>query len=155
MAYGVKHHFTSNDLVRYAGLSRHMVNYLCRYGILEPTLSSERRRGLRRRFSYTDLLLGRSIGHLLSAGVSVLALRQALSTLRDKLSAVPLASFESRSIVIVGNAVYISKPGQPPVELTSDGQLAFQFVLDARQLHELGGHSQLKRSQPKRASLAG
>jgi DNA-binding transcriptional MerR regulator len=145
----VKHYFTSDDLVRYTGLSRHMVNYLCRYGILEPTLSSERRRGLRRRFSYTDLLLGRSIGHLLSAGVSVLALRQALSTLRKKLSAVPLALFDSRSIAIVGNDVYISKPGQPPVELTADGQLAFQFVLDARQLQQLG-----RQSQPKKASLA-
>jgi len=133
----VKQHFTTDDLVRYAQLSRHMVNYLCRYGILEPTLSAQRRRGLVRKFSYADLLLGRAVATLLSGGVSVLALRRALGTLRQKLRAVPLALFQSRAIAIVGGGVYVSEPGQPPVDLAADGQLAFHFVLDAGQLPQL------------------
>jgi hypothetical protein len=135
----VKDHFTTHDLVRYAKLSRHMVNYLCRYRVLEPTLSTERRRGLGRRFSYADLLLGRAVATLLSAGVSVIALRRTLGTLRRKLTAVPLALFQSRAIAIVGSGVYISEPGQPPVDLTANGQLAFHFILDASQIPLPGG----------------
>lgn len=135
----VKEHFTTGDLVRYARLSNHMVNYLCRYGVLEPTLSTERRRGLVRKFSYADLLLGRAVATLLGAGVSVIALRRALGTLRQKLKAVPLAAFQSRGIAIVGSGVYVSEPGQSLVELSADGQLAFHFVLDASQLPEPSG----------------
>ncbi len=135
----VKDHFTTDDLVRYAKLSRHMVNYLCRYGILEPTLSTERRRGLGRKFSYADLLLGRAVATLLAAGVSVIALRRALGTLRRKLKAVPLALFQSRAIAIVGSGVYVSEPGRPPLDLTANGQLAFHFVLDASQLPQPTG----------------
>lgn len=135
----VKDHFTTGDLVRYAKLSSHMVNYLCRYGVLEPTLSTQRRRGLVRKFSYADLLLGRAVATLLSAGVSVIALRRALGTLRRKLKAVPLAAFQSRAIAIVGSSVYVSEPGQALVELSASGQLAFHFVLDAGQLPQPGG----------------
>ncbi len=130
----VKDHFTTDDLVRYAKLSRHMVNYLCRYGVLEPTLSTQRRRGLLRRFSYADLLLGRAVATLLSGGVSVIGLRHALGTLRRKLKALPLEVFQSRAIAIAGSGVYVSEPGQAPVDLTANGQLAFHFVLDAGQL---------------------
>jgi hypothetical protein len=111
-----------------------MVNYLCRHGVLEPTLSTARRRGLVRRFSYADLLLGRAVATLLSAGVSVIALRRALVTLRRKLTAVPLELFRSRSIAIVGNGVYVSEPGKPLMNLSANGQLAFHFVLDAGEL---------------------
>ena len=130
----VKDHFTTHDLVRYAKLSRHMVNYLCRYGVLGPTLSTERRRGLVRRFSYADLLLGRAVATLLAGGVSVIALRRALGTLRRKLKAVPLALFQSRAIAIAGSGVYVAEPGQAPLDLCANGQLAFHFVLDANQL---------------------
>lgn len=137
MTQVVKDHFTTDDLVRYTRLSRHMVNYLCRYGILAATLSPERRRGMRRKFSYADLLLGRAVAKLLSAGVSVMALQRALRTLRRKIGAVPFAIFESRAIAIVGNGVYISEPNEPLIELTAQGQMAFQFVLDATQLQQM------------------
>jgi len=146
----VKDHFTTRDVMRYAKLSSHMVNYLCRYGILEPALSTQRRRGLVRKFSYADLLLGRAVATLLSAGVSVIALRRALNTLRRKLNAVPLATFQSRAIAIAGSGVYVSDPGQPPVDLSANGQLAFHFVLDAGQLPRPGG----RRSAPSLAPIA-
>lgn len=144
----VKDHFTTDDLVRYARLSRHMVNYLCRYGVLEPTLSTQRRRGLLRRFSYADLLLGRAVATLLSGGVSVIALRRALTTLRRKLRMVPLALFQSRAIAIVGGGVYVFEPGQPPMDLAANGQLAFHFVLDANQLPQPQGQRRTSRPPP-------
>jgi hypothetical protein len=138
-------HFTTDDLVHYAKLSRHMVNYLCRYGVLEPTLSTERRRGLLRRFSYADLLLGRAVATLLAGGVSVIALRRVLATLRRKLKTVPLALFQSRAIAIAGGGVYVSEPGEPPMDLAANGQLAFHFVLDANQLPQPTGQRRQSR----------
>jgi DNA-binding transcriptional MerR regulator len=127
-------HFTTRDLTRFAGLSKYMVDYLCRCGLLEPTLSPSRRRGLRRRFAYTDLLLARAIATLLGAGVSVLSLRQALETLRRKIKKVPLEVFSSRNVAIVGSKVYLAEPGQSLTDLTANGQLALHFVLDTKQI---------------------
>lgn len=126
-----KEHFTVGELVKFTGLSPHMVNYLCRHELLVPTLSELRRRGVKRCFSYADLLLGRSIAKLLNAGVSVLALRKALQTLHGLIGEIPLTAFDTRKVAIGGDSVYLAEPGEPVVDLSSRGQLAFQFVLDA------------------------
>jgi DNA-binding transcriptional MerR regulator len=120
----------TKDVVRHSGLSTHMVGYLCRSEILRPTLSKVRRRGLRRRFSFADLLLARAIAKLLAAKVEVSAIRAALRTLRCKVESVPPSVLATKRIVIVGRAVYLTQAGTDAVELTADGQLAFQFVLD-------------------------
>jgi hypothetical protein len=123
--------------------------------VLEPTLSTARRRGLVRKFSYADLLLGRAVATLLSAGVSVIALRRALGTLRRKLKAVPLAAFQSRAIAIVGSGVYIAEPGESLIDLSADGQLAFHFVLDAGQLPPPSGQRAISASAAIASSGAG
>jgi DNA-binding transcriptional MerR regulator len=126
----VKHYFSTDELVRLSRLSAHMVAYLCRCGILAPTLSTERRRGLKRRFAYADLLLARAINTLLASGVSIASLGRVLRTLRRKFGALPAAALGSKRVVIVGNSVYLLDDGNGMVDLTSNGQLAFHFVLD-------------------------
>lgn len=120
----------TRDIVRHSKLSTHMVGYLCRSGILRPTLSTMRRRGLPRRFSFADLLLARAIAKLLIARVELSSLRSALRTLRSKIVDVSPAVLATRRIVIVGQAVYLMRSEAEVVDLTADGQLAFQFVLD-------------------------
>ena len=124
------HYLETRDIVRHSRLSTHMVGYLCRCGILRPTLSKVRRRGVRRRFSFADLLLARAIAKLLKARVEVSAIRTALRTLRSKIADVPPSVLASRRIVIMGQAVYLTNPGAHAVELTAEGQLAFHFMLD-------------------------
>jgi DNA-binding transcriptional MerR regulator len=126
----IKHYFSTSDLVRLSKLSAHMVAYLCRCGILAPTLSTERRRGLKRRFAYADLLLARAINTLLLSGVSIASLGRALRTLRRKFGALPAAALGSKRVLIVGNSVYLLDDGDGMVDLTSNGQLAFHFVID-------------------------
>jgi hypothetical protein len=108
-----------------------MVNYLCRYEILWPSIEAPGRRGARRWFSFSDLVFARGIAKLLHAGASVKALRRALNTLRRKLNGLPPSTLLGQHVVIVGQSVYLSESGTTPVELTANGQLAFHFVLDA------------------------
>ena len=126
----VKHYFSTGDLARLSKLSAHMVAYLCRCGILAPTLSTERRRGLKRRFAYADLLLARVISTLLVSGVSIASLGRVLRTLRRKFGALPAAALGSKRVLIIGNSVYLLDDGNGMVDLTSNGQLAFHFVVD-------------------------
>jgi len=126
----VKHSFSTYELARLSKLSTHMVAYLCRCGILAPTLSTERRRGLKRQFAYADLLLARSINTLLVSGVSIASLGRVLRTLRRKFGALPAATLGSKRVVIIGNSVYLLDGGNGMVDLTSNGQLAFHFVID-------------------------
>jgi DNA-binding transcriptional MerR regulator len=120
----------TSDIVRYSKLSTHMVGYLCRCGILRPTLSTVRRRGVRRRFSFEDLLLARAIAKLLCAKVEVSSVRSALRTLRSKIVGVSPSVLATQRIVILGKSVYLTEQGDSVVELTADGQLAFHFMLD-------------------------
>lgn len=143
----------TKDVVRHSGLSAHMVGYLCRSGILRPTLSKVRRRGLRRRFSFADLLLARSIAKLLAAKVEVSAIRGALRTLRSKVESVPPAVLATRRIVIIGRAVYLTRPGADAVELTADGQLAFQFMLDTTGVRAREPKSAQNRNHPSSRAL--
>jgi len=126
-----KEDFSSRDLARLSGLSAHMVNYLCRCEILRPSLSSERRHGIPLRFSFADVVLARAIGRLLAAGASVAALKRALATLRKQLQGLSPAALQNQRVVIVGNSVYLPGDGARPVDLTANGQIAFDFVLEA------------------------
>lgn len=127
----LKRQFSSGDLAVLSGLSAHMVNYLCRCDVIRPSLSSERRHGIPRKFSFADVVLTRAIARLLAAGASVQALKRALCTLRGKLQGVSPDALRNRRVVIVGQAVYLPSDDARIVELTANGQIAFDFVLDA------------------------
>lgn len=131
----LKESFSTADLVRYGGLqSKHMVAYLCRTGILAPSLSKARGRGIARQFSYADLLLARSVSTLLKSGVSIEGLKSVLKTLRNKLAKTPATELSKKHVVILGRRVYLRDTPESVVELTAEGQLAFHFVLEAPEL---------------------
>src|SRR4051794_9302548 len=100
-----------------------MINYLCRYGLLQPSVSNPGRRGARRQFSFSDAVFARAIGKLLKAGASVVALRRALRTLRVKLQEIPPTAILGKHVVIVGNSVYLLQSDEKVVDLTESGQL--------------------------------
>ena|SRR5256885_1940930 len=126
----LKDRFSSGDLAELSGLSTHMVYYLCRCEVLSPSLSSERHRGLRLSFSFTDIVMARAIARFLEAGASVSALRHALQTLRRKLAGVPVNALVNRRVVIIGGQVHLLESPTRALNLTANGQIAFQFVLE-------------------------
>jgi len=127
----VREFFYSAELQALSGLSKHMVDYLCRHGLIVPSVSlKERRHGKRRLFAFTDILVARSIAALLAAGVSVLSLRKAFLTLRDDLDLKNAVRLTDKRIIIRDGIPLLLEPNQPPVDLTTGGQMVFSFVLE-------------------------
>ena len=126
--------FYTGEVQILSGLSKHMVDYLCRHGILTVSRSQMRGYGKRRRFNFTDILLARSIRELLQAGVSVLSMRTALVELGRQLHSDSPAVLRDKRIVIRGGVPYLSQPDEPPTDLLARGQMAFSFVLEIEDL---------------------
>ena len=135
----ISSYYLTGEVAKLSGLTATMVDYLCRHGLLTAgaTTGSATKRGVRRRFTFRDVLLARSIHHLLKSNVSVVKLRQALKTLATLLPAAGPQGLRNKCIVIKGQRPYLNEPGRPAVDLTQ-GQLAFAFMLDADDLWEKG-----------------
>lgn len=136
----VKTHYLSKELAKLSGLSGYMVSYLCREGLLRPkvkvraaTLVASRGYGRARMFSFADVLLARSIRKLLDAGVSTRQVRTSIRVLEQKLGQLPYDLVNAR-VTIVGKTIYLETRLSAPIELTSDGQMAFSYMLDLRQI---------------------
>ena len=145
--------FYTGEVQQLSGLSKHMVDYLCRHGLLTVSGPRDRGYGRRRRFSFADILLARSIKELLDAGVSVLSMRAALIELRRQLHSDPPAVLRDRRIVISGGIPYLSRPDEPPSDLLARGQMAFSFVLEIENLWSKAGPIHADRKAKERERL--
>jgi DNA-binding transcriptional MerR regulator len=130
----VVHSFRTAEVQALTGLSKHMVDYLCRHGLLPVSGSPDRGYGKIRAFDFTDILVGRAIRKLLDSGVSVLAMRTSMSQLRNLLHSDAPATLRDRRIVISGGIPHLSLPDQAPINLLAGGQMAFSFVLEIEEL---------------------
>nr|WP_302565310.1 MerR family transcriptional regulator [Burkholderia metallica] len=122
--------FSAKQAATLSGLSFDMINYLGRYGIVNPSGNDRRSRGHARRYLYTDLLLLRIIARLLENGISVLRLRRSLEGLMAKDGAAALTL--RRFVVTDGYNLFFQDSGV--VELLESGQLSFAFVLELSSL---------------------
>ena len=90
--------------------------------------------GKRRRFSFADILLARSIRKLLDAGVSVLTMRTVMLQLSQQFRSSTIHALRDTRVVIRAGRPYLSEPSRPPADLLAGGQLAFCFVLEVEDL---------------------
>jgi DNA-binding transcriptional MerR regulator len=146
----ITEYFTAAQAARHSGLSSAMVNYLCRQGVVEPTLGSARGHGVRRKYSFGDLVALRLVARLSAAGVSVLRLKKAMMSLRRLHPEITLTSLPASHVVTDGRDLYLHKNGEP-FERVLDGQFAFAFVVELGQIQREVGHSL---SKGKRLSQA-
>lgn len=151
----LKTQFLSKELSALSGLSQYMVSYLCRERLLKPKALSgkcndgERRFGKARIFSFADVLLARSIRKLLIAGVSVKQVQLSIQVLEAKLDKAP-EDLSRLHVTIIGKRIYLEPLGEPPVELTQDGQLAFSYMLEVDQLRSEAGRLVAGRTESDR-----
>jgi|SRR6185437_15037873 len=142
--------FRTGEVQRLSGLTKYMVDYLCRHGLLSASLSQGRGYGKRRLFSFTDILLARSLKKLLAGGISVLALRTVMAQLHEELNSDSPAVLRDTRVVIRGRKVYLSKPDRFPSDLMAGGQLSFSFVLE---IEELWDHAEPIRAARRAAEV--
>lgn len=114
---------------RLSGLSRAMVDYLCRTGIVEPTCDCERGHGNARHYSFGDVVALRLVKRLSLSGVSILRLKGAMTRLRTVHPQIQLTSLPASHVVTDGTDLYLCEPGQQ-IESLLNGQYAFAFVVE-------------------------
>jgi DNA-binding transcriptional MerR regulator len=122
--------FTAEQASRYTGCSAHQLRYWDRVGLVNPSVQQTRGRpGVRRLYSFRDLVALKMIRSLLDGGMSLQKVRRAYAHLRrrgqldEQLSGVKL--------VTDGRSVFeISADEKRVADLLREGQLAFSLAMD-------------------------
>jgi DNA-binding transcriptional MerR regulator len=119
--------YSAAQAAKVAGLSLHMIDYLCRNGIVEPSSGALRGRGRMRQYQYTDIVLLKVVAKLLNTGISVLRCKKSLAALRRRY---PRTSglLRKKYLVTDGDEVFLQNNGV--LERIASGQMSFAFVLD-------------------------
>ena len=123
-----KDFFSADEAAHLSGLTRAMLVYLCRTALAVPSLVQKRGKGRRRRYSFGDVVLLRSINRMLKAGISVLGFKRALQSLRKHHPEITPNSLPATHLVTDGQKIYF-RHGNDAVEEVVNGQFAFAFVL--------------------------
>lgn len=125
--------YTVKDAMKFCGYkTAYMLDYLYRTGIVRPSKLAAPGRGRRRLYTFRDLVLLRSVHHLLSRGLPVKKLKRAIETMRRKFPKVPFEGQvgPERYILTNGSDVYLVNSESGIFDLASEGQMAFLFMLD-------------------------
>ena len=130
--------FEIRDVERLTGLKRAMIDYLCRSKLVVPSRmgSRGRGRGIRRRYSLGDVILLRTYAKLLKAGVSVKRLKEAHGTWSRHFKTMDHQTPPARYLVTNGNDILICDEQKILTNLTANGQLAFAFIVDLKQMRD-------------------
>lgn len=128
--------FTLRQVSLWTGLSEEMIDYLCRMDVVTPTTSGRRGRGRMRTFRFPDVVLLRTVKHLLDQGVSVKKVRMSLVNLRNKFSEITPGQLPKQFICSDGKEVYLRTRKDVLAEISRSSQLTFAFVMNMDALHE-------------------
>lgn len=121
--------FSATQAAAFAGISRAMLNYLCREQIVVPSVLPSRGHGSPRAYSFGDVVALRLVAKLSAAGVLVLRLKKAMQRLRKLHPEITLTSLPGSHVVTDGRDLYIRRKGET-LERALDGQFAFAFVVE-------------------------
>jgi hypothetical protein len=121
--------FEISDAAALSGLTRAMVDYLCREDVLVPSTPGRRGRGRPRKYSFGDVVMLRAIARLLQAGISVRRLKKALRALRRHYRGLTREVFPTKYLVTDGHRVFLHDK-DALLDLDGSRQSSFLFVLE-------------------------
>ncbi len=100
------------------GITYRQLDYWARTDLVRPSMADARGSGLRRRYSYRDLLQLRVIKALLDAGIRLQLIRDIFGYLEDHLD----EDLTQVNLVIQGTSVIVRRGNEEIVDLLRDGQ---------------------------------
>jgi DNA-binding transcriptional MerR regulator len=109
------------------GLSKYMVDYLCRNELVTPSGNCPRGRGRQRQYIFSDIVLLRVVAKLLKQRISVLRFRKSFLSAKQRHANVR-ELLARKYLVTDGLRVYLQNDGV--LERLDTGQLSFAFILD-------------------------
>lgn len=122
--------FTAAQACRYTGATPHQIRYWDRVKLVRPSIQSTGGRpGVRRYYSFRDLVQMKVICSLLERGMSLQRIRRAYDYLGRKANLTQeLSSIE---LVSIGETIFSTDPDERRLlDLLREGQLAFYFKID-------------------------
>ena len=130
--------FTAGEASRLAGFARPwMLVHLEREGIFSREHAGERRHGRARRYTFSDVVVLRSINRLLEIGARPARIKKILSELGQlqglagtREQAEELARGLGTRLFVTDKEAFIVDDEQQVIELLSSGQLAFGFMVE-------------------------
>lgn len=131
--------FTVKEARRLTGFkTTYMLDYLYRSAIVRPSKVAAPGRGRRRLYTFADLVLLRSVHHLLSRGLPVRKLKLAVHTMRRRFADIgPDGQLPpDRYLITDGEKVYFVDDNAKVFDLTGEAQMAFAFMLDVETIRK-------------------
>jgi DNA-binding transcriptional MerR regulator len=125
--------YSAAKAARVAGLSLHMVDYLCRTEIVTPSTDTLRGRGRGRKYTYADIVLLKVVARLLNQGISVLKCKKGLTAMRRRYPNTP-DLLSKKYFVTDGIEIFLQNADV--LEKIESGQIAFAFVIDLCPIRE-------------------
>lgn len=125
----IKSTFSAEEAALFSGLTKTMLDYLCRTKLAVPTSQGKRGRGRRRAYMFGDVVLLRALARMLNAGISVSRLRRGLQALRKRHSEITPSNVPASHLVTDGRQIFLQHSAEV-LESLSSGQFAFAFVLE-------------------------
>lgn len=120
--------FTAAQACRFTGCTPHQLRYWDRINLVRPSLQSTGGRpGVRRLYSFRDLVALKVVRSLLEGGVSLQRVRRAYDYLRRKASLEK--NFSEVKLSTDGQTIFSSSEGEL-LDLLREGQMAFFLAID-------------------------
>lgn len=123
-------------VARVSGLSKPMLDYLCRAQIVLGAATGRHGRGRKRRYTFAEIVLLRIIGRLLAAGVSSKRMKSGLAKLRQSPALRSAAEEAGWYLITDGTDVYLRHGSEVVERFMDNGQLSFAFVVEVASVRE-------------------
>ncbi len=125
----VKSHFLIHEVVALTGFTKYMLDYLSREEIFAPSGITQRQRGLKRRYTYEDVVILRALRKICSEKGKISHLKEALLEFRKKFGPLKPGQKLDKRLYIQGNELCIYSSAEGGRQIRS-GQMTFSFVID-------------------------
>jgi DNA-binding transcriptional MerR regulator len=108
-----------------AGITYRQLDYWARTGLVEPSVREASGSGTQRLYSFRDILVLKVVKKLLDAGVSLVNIRTAIGTLRDR----GVEDLAQITLMSDGTTVYECTSTDEVVDLLQGGQAVFAIAV--------------------------
>jgi DNA-binding transcriptional MerR regulator len=131
MRQPVKSTFAVHEVVALTGFSKYMLDYLVREEIFAPTGRVNRRRGTRREYTYSDVVLLRALYAICAGKGKIRHLREALTNFRIQFGQITPGTRLETLLFVNGDELCVYTASEGGRHLRS-GQGTFSFVIDLK-----------------------
>lgn len=128
--------FTIAQAFHLTGISTGMIDYLCRTEVIKPSHSNLKVKGKARLFTFSDILILRTIKVLTERGIKPSKLKDAFKSLRKKYPNITSENLPYRYLVTDGKWAFLKNEDDILENLNKSGQLTFSFVIDMQPIQK-------------------